>query len=206
MPLTSPSTSLSLLRRVGEQDPKAWERLVAIYGPLVYRWCRRRRMNAQDAADIMQEVFAAVSKGFSRFERTAGSQPFRGWLYGITAHKIADQQRQNLRSPVQLVGDGLEETVATVVSYDSDSTDSKSDLLCVVSKTLEVIRGEYTEVTWNAFWRTTIDGRSAPEVADELGLEPANVRQIKFRILRRIRSELQGLEETLGGMSHSCEE
>ncbi len=37
---TSSSTSTSLLRRVKARDPDAWQRLVNLYGPLVYRWAR----------------------------------------------------------------------------------------------------------------------------------------------------------------------
>src|SRR5262249_61127710 len=39
-PQPSTSTSRSLLERVRADDPAAWERLVGLYSPLVYHWCR----------------------------------------------------------------------------------------------------------------------------------------------------------------------
>ena len=38
---TPSSTSLSLLQRVKDQHPDAWRRLVRLYRPLVFLWCRQ---------------------------------------------------------------------------------------------------------------------------------------------------------------------
>ena len=48
------STSSSLLMRVKGRDPDAWQRLVNLYGPLVYRWAREAGLQDSDAADVMQ--------------------------------------------------------------------------------------------------------------------------------------------------------
>ena len=61
------STSTSLLRRVKAQDQQAWRQLVDLYGPLVYTWCRQSGLREEDAADIGQEVFSAVSIHLSGF-------------------------------------------------------------------------------------------------------------------------------------------
>jgi RNA polymerase sigma-70 factor (ECF subfamily) len=59
-PMTSASeaTSSSLLERVKTQDPQGWQRLLALYGPLVYHWARQSHLQDQDAADVVQEVSA----------------------------------------------------------------------------------------------------------------------------------------------------
>ena len=44
--------------------------------------------------------------------------------------------------------------------------------------------------TWSAFWNTTALGRTATDVAAELGLTTAAVRQAKSRLLRRLRRQL----------------
>ena len=61
------STSVSLIARLRDQDGDAWQRLVKLYGPLVYRWCREAGLQASDATDVGQEVFGAVatSSGFA---------------------------------------------------------------------------------------------------------------------------------------------
>jgi len=63
----SGATSSSLLERAKARDPQAWERLVELYGPLVYQWCRRWGISATDSQDVVQELFRAVASGIARF-------------------------------------------------------------------------------------------------------------------------------------------
>ncbi len=75
-----------------------------------------------------------------------------------------------------------------------DSTEqvaSDNDLLTRTA--LELIRAEFEERTWQAFWRTAVNERSSPEVAAELGMTKHAVRQAKCRVVRRVREELQGM-------------
>ena len=68
-----------------------------------------------------------------------------------------------------------------------------SDKDLVTRRALELIRAEFEERTWRAFWRTTIDERPSPEVAAELGMTKQAVRQAKCRVIRRVREELDGM-------------
>ena len=54
------SISSTLLDQLRARRPEAWQRLVLLYGPVIYRWCRRSDLSAEDAADLVQEVLAAV--------------------------------------------------------------------------------------------------------------------------------------------------
>jgi RNA polymerase sigma-70 factor (ECF subfamily) len=55
---------------------------------------------------------------------------------------------------------------------------------------VELVRGEFEERTWQAFWLTVIDGRSTAAVAAQTGVTPAAVRQARSRILRRLKEEV----------------
>jgi hypothetical protein len=45
--------SSSLLLRLTERDPEAWQRFVRLYDPLVYSWCRGRwGLPPADDADL----------------------------------------------------------------------------------------------------------------------------------------------------------
>src|SRR5438132_5611065 len=79
----STGTSRSLLERVKADDPTAWERLVTLYAPLVFHWCRRWHLQDQDIADICQEVFQAVVAHIETFRKERQSDTFRGWLRTI---------------------------------------------------------------------------------------------------------------------------
>src|SRR5438552_4110060 len=72
---SSGGTSSSLLARVRAQDRAAWNRLVDLYGPLVYRWCRQLGLLSEDAEDVGQEVFVAVYRKVIDFrvQREGGS-------------------------------------------------------------------------------------------------------------------------------------
>ena len=49
---SSLSTHASLLQRARGRDALAWERVVALYGPLVLSWCRSSGLRDADAAEI----------------------------------------------------------------------------------------------------------------------------------------------------------
>ena len=60
-------------------------------------------------------------------------------------------------------------------------------------RAIELIRAEFEERTWKAFWLTAVEGRQAAEVGAELGMTKRAVRQAKYRVVRRLREELDGL-------------
>ena len=72
---------------------------------------------------------------------------------------------------------------------EDDSSEERADR-GVVGRALELIRGEFEERTWRAFWLTAIEDRAPKEVAIELGMSPGAVRVAKSRVLRRLRDEL----------------
>jgi RNA polymerase sigma-70 factor (ECF subfamily) len=63
----------------------------------------------------------------------------------------------------------------------------------VVGRALELIQADFQPTTWKAFWEFMVNGRSAAEVAAELGLAVGAVRAAKFRVLCRLHEELAGL-------------
>src|SRR5215207_5403568 len=93
------ATSPSLLLRVQSDQPGAWERLVDLYAPLVYHWCRRARLGPEDTADVFQEVFRAVARTIATFHRDRTGDTFRGWLRTITRNKIRDHFRRLEEQP-----------------------------------------------------------------------------------------------------------
>src|SRR3954452_3152176 len=91
--------SPSLLLRVQANQAGAWERLVELYAPLVYHWCRRSQLGPEDTSDVFQEVFRAVAQHIREFRRDRPSDSFRGWLRIITQNKIRDHFRRVEHQP-----------------------------------------------------------------------------------------------------------
>jgi RNA polymerase sigma factor (sigma-70 family) len=93
------STSSGLLARVRASQPDAWVRLVELYTPFLYGCCRRARLSADDAADVVQEVLSSVSRSLGDFRDTGRTGSFRAWLRGITRHRLLDHFRCRAQQP-----------------------------------------------------------------------------------------------------------
>jgi len=194
----STSTSRSLLKRLHANDPGAWDRLILLYAPLVWHWCRRMDLPAQDIADVFQEVFQAVATHFHNFHRDRPGDTFRGWLRTITRNKVRDHYRMRQREPQAAGGTEARDWWSRVPDapdpMDEECDDRETDHL-LFHQALELIQGSFEETTWRAFWRVVVDGRSPQEVADELEMSPGAVRVAKCRVLHRLRQELGDLHE-----------
>lgn len=194
----STSTSRSLLERVKRAEPEAWDRLVTLYAPLVFHWCRSWGLREQDAADIFQEVFQSVAVHIGGFRKERAGDTFRGWLRTITRNKIHDHFRRRGREPEGVGGSEAQAQLAELPAPEASESSSLTEENVergLVARALELVRPEFAERTWQAFWRTAIEGRSAPEVAAELSMSAGAVRVAKSRVLQRLREELGDLIE-----------
>jgi RNA polymerase sigma-70 factor, ECF subfamily len=193
-PPEHPTVSSLLLGGAKQMDPAAWSRLVSTFGPIVYRWCRSSGIRESDAPDVVQEVFASVARGIGTFERQKEQGSFRSWLATITRNRVRDHFRQQAKSEVAAGGtEALQRLEQHAESLDSTIT-PESAAGAVARQVLESVRAEFEPSTWNAFWRTTIEGHSAAEVAAATGLSTASIYQAKSRVLRRLRHRLAEME------------
>ncbi len=182
-------TSLTLLQLIRGGDRDAWSRTVALYGPLVIFWCRRGGAG-EEAEDLAQEVLAAVASGIHAFRRDRPGDTFRGWLKGVTRNKLIDWRRRRGR----LVGQAAGGTAAGQVLGEQadplpgdDPEGERREVEAVYLRALELVRGEFEDRTWRAFWRVMVDGHPAAEVAADLGVTPGAIRLAKSRVLRRLK-------------------
>lgn len=188
----SESTSPSLLQRASDFDDGAWARLSSIYTPFVFRWCRQAGLQHSDIDDVVQEVFRSVANGIEGYLR-APQGKFRGWLWGITKNKLGDHFR---RADKQVRPDGGDTGLDLIQQIEASNSESRSQLALnddrlVVQRTLEFLKPEFEPRTWQAFWRTTVGNDRATDIAEELGMTKKAVRQAKYRILKRLRQELE---------------
>ncbi len=197
-PQPSSATSRSLLGRVQANEPEAWERLVHLYAPLVLHWCRQAGLQDQDVADVFQEVFQAVVVYVGSFRKERERDTFRGWLRRITQNKLHDYFRGLGRETRGVGGSSARERLgqfaAPVPSEENLVPDDEGERRLFV-RALELIRGEFEERTWQAFWRTAVEGRAAKDVAADLSMSAGAVRVAKSRVLHRLRQELGDLME-----------
>jgi RNA polymerase sigma-70 factor (ECF subfamily) len=186
------STSLTLLERVRGRDGEAWQRLLHLYAPLVARWCSHSGVRGQDADDIQQEVFQAVATGLDSFRRDRPGDTFRGWLRVITRRKLLDHFRKQERHPEAQGGTTANRKMQEVPEQELPD-DTEEDLTALYHRALELVRGEFEDRTWEAFWRVAVGGQTPDTIAADLGVTPAAVRKAKSRVLHRLRQEIGDL-------------
>lgn len=193
------STDSSLLHRVRAGDQDGWDRLVEWAGPLVYHWCRRAGLSPEDREDVFQDVFLKVARNIDRFDAHQRGASFRGWLLVITRHTLIDLARRRLEQPAARGGSEAYQRLLALTDEILDSRDSAASPAGPDSdpeplrRALDLLRREFPERSWQAFWRTAVDGLSAPAAAAELGMSADAVRKAKSRILARLREEYDGL-------------
>lgn len=185
-------TSLTLLMRLRANDGDAWHTMVRLYSPLVRYWCNRHGVQGTDSEDVMQEVFRAAAVHMEDFRRTRPGDSFRGWLRGITRNMALQFFRSKRRHPPPSGGTDaqrrLEEHADPAIDV-ADEEDPAEELDGLRRRALELVRGEFEERTWQAFWLTVVEGRSPVAIAAETGVSPSAVRMAKSRVLHRLREE-----------------
>ena len=171
-------------------QPEAWARVVTVFSPIVYRWCRQSGLDADDASDVVQEVFSSVARGIDRFERVKQEGSFRSWLATITRNRIRDLYRRRARQPNAAGGtEALNQLQNLEDSLDQSISEANlSEAL--PRRVLELVESEFEPTTWKAFWMTTVESVPARDVAESLSLSVASVYQAKSRVLRRFRQRM----------------
>jgi RNA polymerase sigma-70 factor (ECF subfamily) len=183
------TTSVSLLQRLrqpGEQQ--AWKKFVDLYTPLLYYWGRRSGLQEADASDLVQEVLTILVRKLPEFAYDR-HKSFRNWLRTITLNAWRARQRRRARTPAEATAADLTEVPAP----EDDTFWEVEYREQLVARLLEVMRTDFQPITWKACWESAVNGRSAAAVGAELGLSVGAVRAAKFRVLSRLRQELDGL-------------
>lgn len=182
-------TPASLLDRLRQPfDADAWARFVTLYTPLIHAWARRVGLQEPDAADLVQEVFVTLLRVLPTFTLDHRRR-FRAWLRTVTLNVWRNARKR--------AGNRLGRA-----ALDPDALAGPSDLEAaweeeyrrhLVARALQVMRADFQETTWKACWETTVAGRPAAAVADDLNLTVGAVYAARLRVLARLREELAGL-------------
>jgi RNA polymerase sigma-70 factor (ECF subfamily) len=198
MPTSDPMpTRPSLLLRIRDPgDRSAWEQFVALYAPMIYRFARRRGLQDADAADVTQEVLKVVATKAQRLEYDPALGSFRAWLLTVTRNTLINARKRQGRHP-QGTGD-------TAMHHRLDAQPAPPDERALweqeyrqsrLTWAAERVRGQFEPTTWQAFWRTAIDGESPRAVAQGLGMSVGAIHIAKSRVIARLKAVLSELPD-----------
>jgi RNA polymerase sigma-70 factor (ECF subfamily) len=192
-----PATRASLLLRLRDpRDEAAWAQFVDLYGPVIYGYLRKQGLQDADAADLCQDALGAVAGAVGRLDYDPARGAFRNWLFTVVRRKLWSWREAQERR-AQGTGDSATHRLLDQVpapdgdeaAWEADCEDRLFTWACTQ------VRREVTEPTWQAFWRTAIDGQPGKEAAAGLGLSVTAVYSARSRVLARLKELIQSAQE-----------
>ena len=199
--MVEPETRPSLMLRLRDPlDQQAWTQFVTIYEPLVLRMLRQRGLQEADARDVTQQVIIAVTRAVERWQPDGREASFRRWLFGIARRlalrfiersvTVSGPARRGVGGSdmVDLLKNLPEPEHRTVVAFDDEYRNEVFDWAA------ELVRGEFRETTWQAFWRSCVLHEPIAEVAESLGMTAGNVYVARTRVIARLRQAVEECE------------
>jgi RNA polymerase sigma factor (sigma-70 family) len=146
----------------------------------VLRYFARRVRDAEAAADLTAETFAAAVVAQSRFDPERGLAA--AWLYGIAGHKLADFQRRGLledRARRRLGMVGRDVSAEDVVHIEALGREVVADMLAVLpSDQRDAVHGH------------VVEEESYEDMAQRAGVSPSAMRHRVSRGLRTLRDRI----------------
>lgn len=182
-PSTQGAMSLSvndaaLVQRAQRGSEDAVRDLLAQVRPAVLRYASARLGRRDVAEDVTQEVCLAVLTALSAYEDTG--RPFRSFVFGIAAHKVADAHRAAYRSKDVLTEDLPER---------ADDTPGPEDLVVRSDEGRQAMAllSRLPDEQRELLLLRVAAGLSAEETGDVLGMTPGAVRVAQHRALAKLR-------------------
>ena len=192
-----PATRASLLVRLRDpQDGAAWAEFVDLYAPLVYGYCRKQGLQDADAADRCQDVLCAIAGAVGRLEYDPKRGSFRNWLFTVVRRKLSNWRRARRSRPDdgdRTAPDRLLEGCPAPGGADADWEAEWERRLFAWA--CEQVRRDVTHTTWQAFWRTAMDGQPSKRVAADLGLTRTAVYLARRRVVARLKELVRSAQE-----------
>lgn len=182
----TPASLLDQLR--GPARTAAWPRFVRLYTPLLAHWADRAGVPPSDRPDLIQDVFLVLLRALPTFDYDPG-RSFRAWLHTVLVTRWADARRKRVPVPLAAADSFPAPPVADHVPL-IDEAEYRSVL---VARAARLVEADFNPATWQAFWKTAVEGAAPGAVAAELGLSPNAVYLARSRVLARLRQELAGL-------------
>lgn len=189
-------TSLTLLGRLRQSptDQRAWDTFVERYGPKVYAWCRRWRLQESDAQDVTQNVLLELARQMQSFVYQPQGT-FRGWLRTVSHRAYCDFLTARQRVTPGSGDDGVLAQLSSV--------EARADLLLqleqeydreVLDEATARVRLRIEPHTWDAFVLTAVEGMSGAEAADRLGMQVGTVYVARSKVQKMLQEEVRRLE------------
>jgi RNA polymerase sigma-70 factor, ECF subfamily len=169
----------------------AFAELFERYAGRVYGFLVRRLADRALAEDLYQEAFLRVHRARSSYD---SSRPFRTWLFGIVHNLLADTVRARRRSPEvhdasdTPAGEGARPNAIAVASDERspERLAAARQTSAALDRALRALPSDEATVLILA----RFEGLSYQDIGVILGRSAAATKQLAYRALKRVRTEL----------------
>jgi RNA polymerase sigma-70 factor, ECF subfamily len=167
-----------LLEQARAGDRAALEALLERHQAQVYRFGMKMCRDPDDAKDVVQDTLLAMARGVREFR---GASSLSTWLYTIARSFCVKKRRRSKFAPEQ--ERSLDTDASSEVAYMADPARSPDEVLAgrQVEHALEQAIGELDPLYSEVMLLRDVEGLTAPEVAEVLGV---TVQAVKSRLHR----------------------
>lgn len=184
-PSDFPQTKPSLLATMRDQTGSlAWREFFARYAPAVYRVARARRLCAQDADDIVQQVMLAIATRIHGFSYDRDRGKFRNWVRTIAENEIRKTRRRSKTQAEAPLATRVDHQVSVEASWEQEWR------LQDVFDCLEKIEAHLAPERAAAFRLYVLEGWSAADTAKHLSMTVGHVYVTRTQVINRIREKM----------------
>jgi RNA polymerase sigma-70 factor (ECF subfamily) len=189
---------MSLLGRLRQDaiDQTAWKEFVDRYGPLIFRWCSKWRLQEADAQDVTQAVLVKLAEKMRSFTYDP-ARSFRAYLKTLTHYAWCDfldgRKRPGAGSGDSQMLDVLNSIEARDDLLEQLNAEFDHELL---AEAMARVQQRVEAHTWQAFRLTAVEGLSGAAVAERLGMKVATVFKARSKVQQMLHDEIRQLDET----------
>ena len=167
-------TDERLLIEAAQRDPLRFAELYESNFERVYAFVAYRVRDREEAQDLTAEIFHQALASLQRFEWHG--KPFVAWLLGIATKVLADRW-ERLGKQQQVQADELEEA----------GIEALVEQRAMLFQLVDGLPPDQRQVIIRRF----VDQRRVREIAQELGRSEGAVKQLQFRALQTLRSQMR---------------
>ena len=183
------SNDTQLLAAAQGGDRRALEQLIERHQRRVYRFGLKMCRDPEDAKDVLQETLFAAARSLRGFQ---GLSSLSTWLYSIARGFCVKKRRRSKFAPEEEVSLDPSSLAVPDTGPPVDEALAHREVERAVEAAIRALRPAYREV----LLLRDVEGLTAPEVAEVLGLRVEAVKSRLHRARAEVRKHLQPLLET----------
>ena len=166
-----------LLVEAAQKDPSGFAGLYENNFERVYAYIANRVRNRDEAEDLTSAVFQKALASLPRFKWRGA--PFAVWLFKIASNMIADRSKRAAKE--RELSDADDPTDLTQISLE------EIEFRAQIFRLVETLPVDQRRVIAMRF----AEEKSIREIADEIGRTEGAVKQLQFRGLQQLRTQLE---------------